>query len=144
VQGEGNGVERKDPYKDQEEAQKAAHAEIKSQASNTETGSEAFSVSELIRVPDRDISPLEMMRILQQVCRVTNLLAANIIRNAVFTDKEFVAGIGHPIVQALLNCAVQSDSARMGLEQMEQQRRQAQQQVLMPGRPVGMPTRGRN
>jgi hypothetical protein len=76
---------------------------------------EVFQIQEIITVPDKDLSPGEMAKIMKQVSRVCNFLGSLVMKSAAISNDPRVAGAGHPICQHILNCAVQADSAAMQL-----------------------------
>lgn len=86
------------------------NGQIEDKASGT-----AFQVQETITVPDRDLSPAEMAKIMRQVSRVCNFLASLVMKHAASANQPRVAGAGHPICQNILNCAAQADSASLQL-----------------------------
>jgi len=75
-----------------------------------------IEVTETITVPDRDLSPSEMARIMRQVAHVTNFLASLVMRQAGLSSRERVVGAGHPITQSIIACAAQADAAAINLE----------------------------
>jgi hypothetical protein len=74
------------------------------------------TITEQITVPDRDLSPVEMARIMRQVSRVTNFLAGNIMRYMATSGLPRTVGAGAQITQAIINCAAQADMAAVQLE----------------------------
>jgi hypothetical protein len=81
-----------------------------------EGGADAvFQVHESITVPDRDLSPAEMHKIMRQVSRVCNFLASLVMKQAAIANDARTAGAGHPICQNILNAAAQADSAALQL-----------------------------
>jgi hypothetical protein len=72
---------------------------------------EILVIEETISVPDRDLSPAEMARIMRQVARVTNFLSSLIMKHAALSTNERTVGAGHPICQNIIACAVQADAA---------------------------------
>lgn len=93
-----------------------------------------YSVDEHIVVPDRDLSPAEMQKIMRQVSRVTNFLSSLIMKHAAHASDPRSAGAGHPICQNIIACAVQADAAAVQLA--------GPPQIAAAGRvPVPMPSR---
>jgi hypothetical protein len=99
---------------------------LNSNNSNSDNGSddggdddsplEEFSgVRELITVPDRDLSEGEMAKIMRQVARVCNLVAALHMKHSALSDNSRAVGAGHPICQSILACAAQADTAAINL-----------------------------
>lgn len=74
-----------------------------------------FQIQETITVPDRDLTPAEMGKIMRQVARVCNFLGSLIMKHAALSNNDRTAGAGHPICQSILNCAVQADTAAINL-----------------------------
>lgn len=88
----------------------------------TEDQSSADGIEEAISIPDRDLEPPEIAAIMKQVSRVCNFLAALIMKNSATSSNTHAAGAGHPVCQAIINCASQADGAYMTLAAMEQPR----------------------
>jgi hypothetical protein len=83
---------------------------------DTDTPSTAdFSITETITVPDRDLSPTEMAKIMKQVSRVCNFLGSLIMKHAAHNSDMRSAGAGHPIAQNIIGCAAQADAAVVSL-----------------------------
>jgi hypothetical protein len=72
-------------------------------------------VQEMITVPDRDLSPPEMAKIMRQVARVCNFLGSLIMKHSALSNNDRTAGAGHPVVQSILTCAAQADAAAVNL-----------------------------
>jgi len=88
---------------------------------NTSTGTgtaltpEPFQIQEVITVPERDLQPQEIEKIMYQIGRVCNFLGSMIMRGAALSTDSRSLGAGHPVAQNIINCAVQADAARMQL-----------------------------
>lgn len=96
----------------------------------------AFQIQETITVPDRNLSPADMAKIMRQVSRVCNFLSSLVMKYAAVANDPRTAGAGHPICQNILNCAAQADSAALQLA--------GPPQITQPGRvpvPVAIPRR---
>lgn len=94
---------------------------------NRITEDESTGIQEAITIPDRDLSQTEITIIVKQIAKVCNFLGANIMKNAAASSSPHalnahVVGAGHPVCQAIINCASQADGACMTLAAMEQPR----------------------
>ena len=94
-----------------------------------------FRIEETIIVPDRDLTPAEMAKIMRQVARVANFLSSLIMKHAAITERDRAIGAGHPVCQAILAVAAQADAAAINLLPPPPQ-------IMQPGAvPVQMPRR---
>lgn len=91
-------------------------------------------VQETITVPDRDLTPAEMAKIMRQVARVCNFLGSLIMKHAALAGSDRTVGAGHPICQSILNCAVQADTAAINLTPQPPQIMDPRSVVPMPRR----------
>jgi len=73
-------------------------------------------IHEEITVPDRDLSPSEMARIMRQIARCSNMVAGLIMRYAAINGSVHSVGAGAQITQSILACAAQADQAAILLE----------------------------
>lgn len=74
-----------------------------------------FQIQETITVPDRDLSPAEIHKIMKQVSRVCNFLASLTMKYAAIANDPRVAGAAHPVCQSILSAAAQADNAALQL-----------------------------
>ena len=81
----------------------------------SDTASQVFQIQETITVPDRDLSPAEIHKIMKQVSRVCNFLASLTMKSAAILNDPRVAGAAHPVCQNIINCAAQADTAALQL-----------------------------
>ncbi len=85
------------------------------EAKSADTTTAVFQIQETITVPERDLTPADMHKIMRQVSRVCNFVACLIMKHAAIANDPRIAGAGHPICQSILNAAAQADSAALQL-----------------------------
>jgi hypothetical protein len=83
----------------------------------TENGTTSTTdITEIITVPDRDLSASEVARIMRQVARVCGFVVGNIVRHSALMNQPGIAGAEHPIFQSIYACAAQAGTAAVNLE----------------------------